>query len=95
MRHTQTIVTAVLLMLAPGTPAGVGTAFAAELSLDARVEPPVIITAPGPEFQDDARPGAMILGMVLDELERTGKQTALITLCVAAGMGVATIIERV
>jgi acetyl-CoA C-acetyltransferase len=39
--------------------------------------------------------GAMILGMVLDELERTGKQTALITLCVAAGMGVATIIERV
>lgn len=39
--------------------------------------------------------GAMILGTVLDELERTGKQTALITLCVAAGMGVATIIERV
>jgi acetyl-CoA C-acetyltransferase len=39
--------------------------------------------------------GGMILGTVLDELERTGKQTALITLCVAAGMGVATIIERV
>ncbi len=39
--------------------------------------------------------GAMILGTVLDELERTGKQTALVTLCVAAGMGVATIIERV
>ncbi len=39
--------------------------------------------------------GAMILGTVLDELERTGKETALITLCVAAGMGVATIIERV
>ncbi len=39
--------------------------------------------------------GAMILGTVLDELERTNKQTALITLCVAAGMGVATIIERV
>jgi len=39
--------------------------------------------------------GAMILGTVLDELERTGKQTALITLCVAAGMGTATIIERV
>lgn len=38
--------------------------------------------------------GAMILGTVLDELERTGKQTALITLCVAAGMGTATIIER-
>ncbi len=39
--------------------------------------------------------GAMILGTVLDELERTNKQTALITLCVAAGMGTATIIERV
>jgi acetyl-CoA C-acetyltransferase len=39
--------------------------------------------------------GAMILGTVLDELERTGRQTALITLCVAAGMGTATIIERV
>ena len=38
--------------------------------------------------------GAMILGTVLDELERT-KQTALVTLCVAAGMGTATIIERV
>ena len=32
---------------------------------------------------------------VLDELERTDKNTALVTLCVAAGMGVATIIERV
>jgi acetyl-CoA C-acetyltransferase len=39
--------------------------------------------------------GAMILGTVLDELERTDKQTALITLCVAAGMGTAAIIERV
>ena len=39
--------------------------------------------------------GAMILGTALDELERTGKSTALITLCVAAGMGAATIIERV
>jgi acetyl-CoA C-acetyltransferase len=39
--------------------------------------------------------GAMILGTVLDELERTGKSTALVTLCVAAGMGTATIIERV
>jgi acetyl-CoA C-acetyltransferase len=39
--------------------------------------------------------GAMILGIALDELERTGKKTALITLCVAAGMGTATIIERV
>ena len=39
--------------------------------------------------------GAMILGTVLDELERRDKQTALITLCVGAGMGTATIIERV
>ena len=39
--------------------------------------------------------GAMILGTVLDELERTGKQTALVSLCVAAGMGSAMIIERV
>jgi acetyl-CoA C-acetyltransferase len=39
--------------------------------------------------------GAMILGTVLDELERTGKETALITLCVGAGMGTATIIQRV
>jgi acetyl-CoA C-acetyltransferase len=39
--------------------------------------------------------GGMILGTVLDELERTNKKTALVTLCVAAGMGTATIIERV
>ncbi len=39
--------------------------------------------------------GAMILGTVLDELERTDKETALTTLCVGAGMGTATIIERV
>ena len=39
--------------------------------------------------------GAMILGTVLDELERTGKGTALINLCVGAGMGTGTIIERV
>ncbi|RVU14492.1 acetyl-CoA C-acetyltransferase [Methylobacterium oryzihabitans] len=39
--------------------------------------------------------GAMILGTVLDELERTGKQSALVTLCIGAGMGTATIIERV
>ncbi|MEO6320669.1 MAG: acetyl-CoA C-acetyltransferase [Polaromonas sp.] len=39
--------------------------------------------------------GAMILGTVLDELERSGKQTALVSLCVAAGMGSAMIIERV
>ncbi len=39
--------------------------------------------------------GAMILGTVLDELERSGKSTALTTLCIGAGMGTATIIERV
>jgi len=39
--------------------------------------------------------GAMILGTVLDELERTGKTTALVTLCIGGGMGTATIIERV
>ena len=39
--------------------------------------------------------GAMILGMAVDELERSGKSTALVTLCVAGGMGAATIIERV
>ncbi|HEX2017768.1 MAG TPA: acetyl-CoA C-acetyltransferase [Aurantimonas sp.] len=39
--------------------------------------------------------GAMIFGTVLDELERQGKQTALVTLCIGAGMGTATIIERV
>lgn len=39
--------------------------------------------------------GAMILAAALDELERTGKSTALVTLCIGAGMGTATIIERV
>ena len=39
--------------------------------------------------------GAMLLGTALDELERTGKAIALVTLCIGAGMGTATIIERV
>lgn len=39
--------------------------------------------------------GAMILGTVLDELERSGQHTALVSLCVAAGMGSAMVIERV
>jgi acetyl-CoA C-acetyltransferase len=39
--------------------------------------------------------GAMVLGTALDELERTGKGTALINLCVGAGMGTGIIIERV
>lgn len=39
--------------------------------------------------------GAMILGTAIDELERRNLNTALITLCIGAGMGTATIIERV
>ena len=39
--------------------------------------------------------GAMLLGTALDELERQNKAVALITLCIGAGMGTATIIERV
>ena len=38
--------------------------------------------------------GAMLLGTLLDELERRDLSTGLITLCVGAGMGTATIIER-
>lgn len=39
--------------------------------------------------------GAMLLSTALDELERTNKATALVTLCIGGGQGVATIIERV
>ncbi len=39
--------------------------------------------------------GAIIIGTLLDELERSGKSIGLATLCIASGMGVATIIERV
>jgi acetyl-CoA C-acetyltransferase len=39
--------------------------------------------------------GAMLLGTALDELERRNLSTAMVTLCVGAGMGIATIIERV
>ena len=39
--------------------------------------------------------GCIILGTLLDELERTGKKTGLASLCVGGGMGIATIIERV
>jgi acetyl-CoA C-acetyltransferase len=39
--------------------------------------------------------GAILLGTALDELERANKATALITLCIGGGMGIATIIERV
>ncbi|MCC3244986.1 acetyl-CoA C-acetyltransferase [Methylocystis sp. WRRC1] len=39
--------------------------------------------------------GAMLMGTAMDELERSGKSIALVTLCIGAGMGTATIIERV
>ncbi len=39
--------------------------------------------------------GAMLLGTMVDELERRDLQTALITLCIGGGMGIATIVERV
>jgi acetyl-CoA C-acetyltransferase len=39
--------------------------------------------------------GAMILGTILDELERTGGRYGLCTLCVGGGMGIATVVERI
>ena len=39
--------------------------------------------------------GAMILGTLVDELERTNKSTGLATLCVGGGMGIATVVELV
>jgi acetyl-CoA C-acetyltransferase len=39
--------------------------------------------------------GGMLLGTVLDELERRGQGTGLVTMCIGGGMGIATIIERV
>ena len=39
--------------------------------------------------------GAMLLGTVLDELERQDKAVGLVTLCVAGGMGTAAVIERI
>jgi acetyl-CoA C-acetyltransferase len=39
--------------------------------------------------------GAILLGTALDELERRGLATALITLCIGGGMGIATVIERI
>ena len=39
--------------------------------------------------------GAMILGTLIDELERTGGRYGLATLCIGGGMGIATVIERV
>ena len=39
--------------------------------------------------------GAMLLGTLLDELERPNKTRGLVTLCIGGGMGIATIIERI
>ena len=39
--------------------------------------------------------GAILLGTALDELERRDLSTALITLCIGGGQGIATVIERV
>ena len=39
--------------------------------------------------------GAMLIGTLLDELERRGHATGLVTLCIGGGMGIATIVERV
>ena len=39
--------------------------------------------------------GAIIIGTLLDEMERTDRETGLATLCIASGMGAATILERV
>jgi acetyl-CoA C-acetyltransferase len=39
--------------------------------------------------------GAILIGTAIDELERQGKSTALITMCIGGGQGIATIIERV
>ena len=39
--------------------------------------------------------GAMIIGTLLDELERADKEVGLASLCIASGMGAATLIERV
>ena len=39
--------------------------------------------------------GSMVFGTMVDELERSNKETSLVTLCIGAGMGTATIIERV
>ena len=39
--------------------------------------------------------GTMVLGILLDEMERRGASTGLVTLCIGAGMGTATILERV
>ncbi|HBZ72595.1 MAG TPA: acetyl-CoA C-acyltransferase, partial [Deltaproteobacteria bacterium] len=39
--------------------------------------------------------GAMLIGTVLDELERRDKTTGLVTMCIGGGMGITTILERI
>ncbi len=39
--------------------------------------------------------GAMLIGTVLDELERQDKTTGLVTMCIGGGMGITTILERI
>jgi acetyl-CoA C-acetyltransferase len=39
--------------------------------------------------------GAMLIGMAIDELERSQKRYALVTMCIGLGMGIATVLERV
>jgi acetyl-CoA C-acetyltransferase len=39
--------------------------------------------------------GSMLIGTVLDELERQGRGVGLVTMCIGGGMGIATILERV
>ena len=52
---------------------------------------PGIDTSKGPIYYS----GAIIIGTLLDEMERQDKSVGLATLCIASGMGAATIIERV
>jgi acetyl-CoA C-acetyltransferase len=73
--------------------ASVPLMFLAEFGVDsARVNPNGGAIAMGHPL---GATGTMILGTALDELERTGQETALITLCIGSGMGAATVIERV
>ena len=73
--------------------ASVGLLYSREFALDPdRVNPNGGAIAMGHPI---GATGAMLLGTALDELERQDLETALVTLCVGGGMGVATVIERV
>ena len=45
-------------------------------------------------FCNSTATGAMLIGTVLDELERRDQTTGLVTMCIGGGMGITTIIER-